>query len=123
MLGARLREWTGSVYAVPDKLWGFESVLSDSHPGACLGGDARFAHFVQGTSVENEWGRRGRERVLPSADNGLRKETSFRLEPRRFRWNRVVLLHPDRFIGRLDAEDLQRLRERLDHLLDPETGH
>lgn len=123
LLDVRLRDWTGSIYWIPDRLWGFELVLADGHPGACMGGDARAACFVQGTDVENDWQRRARERVLPSERNGLHKETSFRLEPRRFRWNRVVLLHPERFVGRLDEADYARLRERLDELLDAEAGH
>jgi len=123
LLDVRLREWTGSIYWVPDRMWGFELVLADGHPGVCLGGDAQAACFVQGTGVENDWNRNGRERVLPSAENGLHKETSFRLEPRRFRWKRVVLLHPERFVGRLDDADYERLRRRLDALLDVEAGH
>jgi len=115
--------WTGSIYAVPDKLWGFELVVPGSHPGACLGGDERTAIFLQGTDVENDWGRRGRTRVLPSASNGLRKETSFRLAPRRLRWRRACLLHPERHLGKLDADDLLRLRTELDEALDPEAGH
>lgn len=123
LVAARLREWTGCIYTIPDKLWGIELVVSDGHPGACLGGDAEHVCFVQGTDAEHDWRRRSRERVLPSETNGLYKETSFRIEPRRFRWNRVVLFHPERFVGRLEDDDFTRLRERLERLLDPEAGH
>jgi hypothetical protein len=61
-------------------------------------------------------------RTEPSATNGLYKPTAFVLAPRVFTISKAVLLHYDRRMGTLDADDLTRLRRELSRLFDPARG-
>ncbi|MDA1055123.1 MAG: hypothetical protein O3C40_32275 [Planctomycetota bacterium] len=53
------RELPGSVYQVPDKMWGFDAVGRIEHPGACTACDVhkRQAVLLKGTDAEGA--RRG----------------------------------------------------------------
>jgi hypothetical protein len=117
----------GSIYAVPDKFWGFEVVGRDHHPGVCAACqvESRRATLLKGTDLATARSHRATFFVVhPTPRNGLSKDTAFELVPRAFRMNRVVLLHSERRMGALDAEDLARLQEELVRLFahEEQTG-
>lgn len=109
------RQLPGAVLMVPNKHWGFEIVSSSDHPGACAhyspgGGDAI---LVKGTDAEHIGNRRGYFLVDATLQNGLKKQTAFRLVPRPFRLRRLKLYFPERYLGRLEPSVLKALQEDL----------
>jgi hypothetical protein len=109
------RDLPGSIYMVPDKFWGFEAVGRFDHPGACVFCDpSGNATLVKGTDlISARPGLQGLLIIEPSPGNGLRKPTAFAIAPRRFKSRRVALLHFDRRLGSLEAEELHYLQEQI----------
>ena len=82
----------GMVFAVPDRLWGFEAVGREDHPGICTAArpGTGQATLVKGQDAATDRApHRTRFVVEPSLMNGLRKTTSFELSPR-------IMSHPSR---------------------------
>jgi hypothetical protein len=106
-----------SVYEIPDEYWGFRAYNRDSHPGVCTASDGHLATLIQGTDPIAVIAA-GRAHVLidPSPENGLKKQTAFKLEPRRFRARKIGLMHFDRLRGRLSEEDHIRITTELAYL-------
>jgi hypothetical protein len=118
-------ELPGTVFAVPDRHWGFVAVGREDHPGICA--EARpetiQAILVKGRDAATDRGSlRTRFVVEPSLLNGLRKTTSFELVPRIMSLRRVRLLFPDRRMGVLEPGPFTELRRRLVNLLSPAAG-
>jgi hypothetical protein len=111
------QELEGSVYDIPDDLWGFEAVFRSWHPGVCVRLDitAEVGFCYKGTDA-----RRVRKRfriilVEPSQQNGLKKTTAFALEPHRIPERRLREIHnSDSWRGVLERETLQLLQADLD---------
>ncbi len=111
-----MTEFVGSVYKVPDSMWGFQAVGRVEHPGACTlcGTEHRYAILLKGTDAEGCPHRFPRVvTVLASRANGLIKTTAFTIEPRKFRLRKIELLHENRLVGRLDRHDLSLLQAEL----------
>src|SRR5262249_35984318 len=103
----------GSIYRVPDAMWGFWAPCRDWHPGVCV-----FVHpgtrrvtMVKGTSQVDRLLARGPAVVIdPTPGNGLEVPTAFNLlEVRQYRLRRVTLLHREGATGRV----ARALRARL----------
>jgi hypothetical protein len=111
-------ELAGAVFMVPNRHWGFGSLTSDDHPGACVQhrSGAREGTLVKGTDADNVRNSRKYYCVSPTAENGLRKHTGFELLPRYFRWHRLRLYYPERYLGRLDSSVLHGLCTELGRL-------
>jgi hypothetical protein len=109
----------GTVFAVPDRLWGFEAVGRDDHPGVCAAcaPEALEATLVKGRDASTDRGNpRDRFLVEPSRLNGLRKLTAFELVPLYRSLRRVRLLYPNRRMGTLEPDSFAELRRRLTRL-------
>jgi len=109
-------EVVGVVFAVPDKWWGFEAEGREDHPGACVRERMVTQEFelLKGTGAENKTKYRRSELVVAvSETNGLQKLTLFSLKPRPFRKHRVRNLTPERVMGRLSDDDLNRLQSAM----------
>jgi hypothetical protein len=108
----------GSVFRVPDKFWGFEAVDRVEHPGLCTSCPPRIpgkAEMLKGTgALSASW--RPTYFVEPSTSNGLKKWTAFELVPFRFPIRRVQLMHPQRWMGRLDDEDFRAIQRELERI-------
>jgi hypothetical protein len=105
-----------SVFAVPDKFWGFQAVGRVDHPGVCVDCQPAVstARLVRGRDAATYRGSRLHVLIVrPTRRNGLTKPTAFELVPRAMSLRRVRLLYPSRYMGRLDDDDFQRLRQRL----------
>ena len=104
----------GSLYAVPDKFWGFRAVGRRDHPGACLFcyADRNAALLSKGTDSRGGVAKNLDQpyHVLPSEKNGLNKPITFDLVPKRFRLKRVLLMEPDRKMGDLESADLKAMQ-------------
>ncbi len=109
-------EFPASIFAVPDKFWGFYAAGRVDHPGVCVDchpadGTAR---LVQGRDAATRRGSRLRVVTIePTRGNGLTKPTAFELTPRVMPLHRVRLLYPERYMGRMDHDDFQRLTQRI----------
>jgi len=119
--------WFGVLLAVPDKYWGFRALGRSDHPGLMIGeiggaGDSRHLFAFKGTHAEGAMRFYNQLLVAPDAENGLTKETVFLLEPRRLPRRAALLMHADRRMGRLCAEDESRLASELLRILGPDTG-
>jgi hypothetical protein len=115
-------ELPGTVFAVPDRLWGFNAVGREDHPDICT--EARpetiNATLVKGRDAATDRGHpRTRFVVEPSLINGLRKMTSFELVPRTMSLRHVRLLVLDRRMGKLEPNLFAKLRQRLVNLFPP----
>ncbi len=103
----------GTVFAVPDKWWGFEAEGREDHPGACVM-ERPATHeidLLKGTGAENKTKYRATEMVVQATDtNGLCKLTLFQLRPWPIRKRRILNLIPERVMGQLSPEDLTRLQ-------------
>lgn len=111
-------ELPGAVFMVPNAQWGFDSLTSEDHPGACVHYQPaqRQGVLVKGTDaghVRSPWRYFFLEATL---GNGLGKRTAFELRPRFFRLHRLKLYHPERHLGRLDDGALRALRAELARL-------
>jgi len=118
-------ELPGTVFAVPDWLWGFEAVGREDHPDICTAArpETMLATLVKGQDAATAWGsRRTRFVVEPSPLNGLRKTTSFELVPYPMSLRHVRLLFPDRRMGKLEPVPFAKLRRRLAQLFPPAAG-
>jgi hypothetical protein len=118
-------ELPGMVFAVPDRLWGFEAVGREDHPGICTAARPKMmlATLVKGRDAATARGPlRTRFVVEPSQFNGLRKTTSFELVPYPMSLRRVRLLFPDRRMGKLEPVPFAKLRRRLAQLFPPAAG-
>jgi hypothetical protein len=116
-------ELPGTILAVPDRLWGFESVGREDHPGVCTACslEALQATLLKGRDAATDRGHpQHRFVVEPSKLNGLSKATSFELIPLYRPLRRVRLLVPNRRMGTLEAELLTQLRELLTELFPAE---
>lgn len=119
--------WFGVVLAVPDKFWGFAALGRSDHPGLMIGevgesGEGRHLFAFKGTHAEGAKRLYNQLLVEPDAESGLTKETLFLLEPRRLPRRAALLMHADRRMGCLGAEDRQRLESELLRILGPDTG-
>jgi hypothetical protein len=110
-------ELPGSVYMVPDRVWGFQALGREDHPGACARCDVGLRQVWMFKGTDPASARLDRYSVLlvePSAENGLHKTTAFALEPRQVRLHKVLLLHRStRRLGRLEPAELQSLQAEL----------
>ena len=116
-------EFRGAVYFLPDDYWGFETVTSSDHPGACVDNVPRDASglLVQGRGLHSGYARRSISEVVePTPGNGLTKSTAFEISPTFCPWSRLLLFNPERRIGTLAHEDRQRILDKL-LLLFPEV--
>lgn len=112
----------GMVFAVPDRLWGFEAVGREDHPGICTAArpGTGQATLVKGQDAATDQGPHlSRFVVKRSLMNGLRKTTSFELSPRIRPLHRVRDLFPDRRMGKLEPNLFVKLRRRLVKLFPP----
>ncbi len=113
-------ELEGSVYMVPDRLWGFRAEGREHHPGTCVRCDvpARLAFLFKGTDLASARPDRFLYvSVEPSPQNGLAKPTAFALDPRRIRLHVLRNLHQGReWIGRLEDHYLLAMRRHFDAL-------
>ena len=106
----------GQVFAVPDKWWGFEAVGREDHPGACVREEAATGdcNLLKGTGAENRRRYHPTEMLIVATPaNGLLKNTLFALRPRPFRRHRISNLIPDRVMGRLATEEVERLNTEM----------
>jgi hypothetical protein len=102
----------GRIFAVPDSWWLIDAPGRDDHPGACVQELPATRQWVllKGTGAENRDKYYKTELLIaPSDTNGLLKNTLFSLTPRRFRSHKLKNLVPERVMGRLSSEDLNRL--------------
>ena len=109
----------GTVFAVPDRLWGFEADGRKDHPGICTAARPGTIHatLVKGQDAATDRNpHQTRFVVEPSQMNGLRKTTSFELVPRIKSLRRVRDLFPDRRMGKLEPATFGKLRRRLAQL-------
>ncbi|WP_157369544.1 hypothetical protein [Zavarzinella formosa] len=108
----------GAVMMIPNSHWGFEVVSATDHPGACVNylPASREGVLVQGTDAENVRYPRTYLTVSPTVENGLFKDTAFKLVPRYFRLHKLKLYFPQRHIGSLGGTTLQHLRDELARL-------
>ena len=111
-------ELPGSVYMVPDKFWGFQAVGRVEHPGICTQCDipATVATLLKGTDANRIRGAHGYWITAATQSNGLKKSTAFQLQPRRFPLRRVLLMHENRRVGRLEDNELRQLQRELERL-------
>lgn len=73
--------------------------------------------MVKGTDASHSRFRRRTLFVVePGPANGLLKTTAFELAPRVFSIRRILLLHPDRRMGRLDSTELTSIRREMERL-------
>jgi len=110
------------VFAVLDRLWGFEAVGREDHPGICTAARPETWHaaLVKGRDAATDRGHpRTRFVVEPSLMNGLRKTTSFELVPRTMSLHHVRLLFANRRMGKLEPNLFDELRQRLINLFPP----
>ncbi|MGF1583047.1 MAG: hypothetical protein ACFCD0_27320 [Gemmataceae bacterium] len=112
------RDLLGEVFMIPNKHWDFENVSSSDHPGACFNyrSAKREGGLVKGTDsakVRYSWRY---IHVEATDQNGLDKRTAFETVPRYFRFHRLRLYYPERRLGNLGNETLQRLRDELARL-------
>ncbi len=116
-------ELPGSVYMVPDKFWGFQAIGRVEHPGICTQCDipATVATLLKGTDANRIRGAHGYWITAATQSNGLKKSTAFQLQPRRFPLRRVLLMHENRRVGRLDDNELRQLQRELERLF-PSDG-
>ena len=115
-------ELPGTVFAVPDRHWGFDAVGREDHPDICTAArpETIRATLVKGRDAATDRGPlRTRFVVDPSPLNGLRKTTSFQLVPLTMSLRRVRLLFPDRRMGKLEPVPFAKLRRRLAQLFPP----
>ena len=116
-------EFPGTVFAVPDRLWGFEAFGREDHPGVCTAWrpEAWQATLVKGRDAATDRGHpRTRLLVEPSRQNGLHKPTAFELAPLYRPLRRVRLLYPSRRMGTLEPDLFAELRRRLRELFPSE---
>jgi hypothetical protein len=107
------KDLLGSIYKVPDAMWGFWAPFRDWHPGVCVffNRTTRRVTLVKGTSLTGR-GSGGPTTVViePTPDNGLEVPTAFNLlEVRQYRPRRVALLHEERRLGRIEPTVLAEL--------------
>ena len=115
-------ELPGTVFAVPDRHWGFNAVGREDHPDICTAArpETICATLVKGRDAATDRRpRRTRFVVEPSLLNGLRKTTSFQLVPLTMSLRRVRLLFPNRRMGKLEPDLFTKLRRRLAQLFPP----
>lgn len=107
----------GSIYRVPDKIWGFEAVGRVEHPGACMVVDQAQgkAVFLRGTG-STRCHRSPNITVEPDEHNGLKKRTYFELAPRCLSLRSMVLIHYDRRLGSLTREEHIKALHELQRL-------
>ncbi|MDG1499838.1 MAG: hypothetical protein P8N31_13005 [Planctomycetota bacterium] len=117
--------WTRQIYQVPDARWGFASFGREQHPGVCMGVTTagRDGVFLKGRGAEDRHKHSDEALVAPSEANGMGKDTYFNLRPRAIPMAQVRMYHNNRWLGTLEPEVTDRLRERLFHLFDIEEGH
>lgn len=119
-------ELEGSVYMVPDRLWGFRAEGREHHPGACVRCDvpARLAFLFKGTDLASARPSRFLYvNVEPSPQNGLDKPTAFAIDPRRIRLHVLRNLHQGReCIGRLEDHYFLAMRRHFETLFPPRPG-
>jgi hypothetical protein len=106
----------GTVFAVPDKWWGFEAEGREVHPGACVVERESMSEvdLLKGTGAENKDRYRPTEMIIvPTEMNGLEKLTLFSLKPRPFRMHKIRNLLEDNIMGHLSKDDLQKLQTAM----------
>jgi len=114
-----ISELPGAIFRILDKWWKFYAPGRQEHAGACIECDEnkRIATMVKGTGEESKLiSSKSYVTIYPTDNNGLKKPTYFHLQPRPFRFHRIFLLYPERYIGRLDEEDLKLIRDKLHQL-------
>ena len=115
----------GMVFAVPDRLWGFEAVGREDHPGICTAArpGTGQAILIKGQDAATDRApHQTRFVVEPSLMNRLRKTTSFELSPRIRPIHRIRTLFQDHRMGKLEPNLLAKLRRRLVNLFPPAAG-
>lgn len=112
---------TGQVLEFPDKWWGFEAANRKHHPAACTGyqhGGFK-AVVVKGTDIRSARYHYAEVIIEPDPSNGLKKTTSFAINPKVFSGNRVGVLDQ---MGTLRQSDLERLQVALQRQFGIEEG-
>jgi hypothetical protein len=114
------KELEGSVYMIPDQLWGFHAKGRQDHPGACVHCDlsARLSFLNKGTDLHSaRLDRFALVIVESSTNNGLAKPTAFALDPRRMRLHKLLTFHEGKeWLGRLEEEHFRVMREHFEML-------
>jgi hypothetical protein len=104
----------GDVMLTPDRMFGFEAVGRTEHPGACVyvTPDTLRVAMSKGTDGENLNSRYRANYVFVEANEefGLSKLTAFSTQTRHIKIRRIMLLYPERHIGRLNEEILRELQ-------------
>lgn len=107
-------EMPGDVMLTPDYLYGFEAVDRTEHPGACVyvTPDLQLVAMSKGTDGHNlNWKYRANYVLVePDEAFGLSKLTAFSTQTRRLKIRKIMMLYPERHIGRLSDEILRKLR-------------
>jgi hypothetical protein len=109
-------ELPGTIFAVPDRWWGFEAVGREDHPGLCTAcrPEAWQVTLVKGRDAATDRGNPCLRFVVErTRQNGLLKATAFELAPLYRPLRRVRLLYANRRMGFLEAETFGELRRRL----------
>ncbi len=108
-------ELIGQLLMVPDPWWGFHAENREEHPGACIAcsSDGFASTLLKGTDRVSARYRVVQVLIEPSESNGLHKTTSFAIKPVYFSTRKVSCLVHDRFIGKLDSDDLLHLQTQL----------
>lgn len=112
-------ELPGTIFAVPDRNWGFEAVGREDHPGVLMNcrSTELSTTFIKGRDAATDCGSlRSKFIVEPTRNNGLRKSTSFELVPRFVSLRHVRLWTMERRIGTLEQDVFSELRRRLKFL-------
>ena len=107
-------EMPGDVMLTPDSMFGFDAVGRTEHPGACVyvTPDSQLVAMSKGTDGQNLNWRYRANYVLVEPDEafGLSKLTAFSTQTRRLKIRKIMLLYPERHLGRLSDEILRKLR-------------
>jgi hypothetical protein len=114
----------GSLYAIPDSEWGFETAFRAWHPGACARCDlaASITYCFKGTDARRMRPRYTLLVLHPTARNRLKKSTALSNRPNRIQLAVVRRLHDGvGWLGEIEDNDLALLQRQLDWFLEQEN--
>jgi hypothetical protein len=108
----------GSIFMVPDEIWGIAAVGRVDHPGLCTRYQCGVGEsaLLQGSGCSPAGWWKPRYVVEPTPGNGLRKRTAFELVPIGIQGRWLCWMYPGRWMGRLDSGDFQAIRCELERL-------